>query len=557
MARSFLVPINLNQLELQNARIQNLSTTQIGSIASPVTGQVVYDSTVNQLKVYEGTGWAPVGGVATGTGAPSSTPMSIGSMYLDLTNLVVYVSNGTASSANWVPVMPYGLTADMANLGLANAQGSSLKVSRADHVHRHIDADHSGIHLNALATATADYSMGTYKITNLATPVAGTDAANKNYVDAAVTGLNVHDEVQVATTANLTGWTYAAGTTDASQGTGIGATLTNGTTGTSTIDGYTLLANDRVLVKNQTTQTQNGIYTVTTAGTTGVATVLTRATDSDNHIAGQITAGDFVFVTGGSTQISTGWTQTASGTATTPVKGIKLGTDAITFSQFSGAGTYTASNGVTLSGNNFVFTPTTTGGLQTGSSGAAVLLPSTSGLKTDANGLALNPTSTGGLTTSASGSLILLPSTSGLKTDASGLALNPTSTGGLTTSASGAYILLATNSGLATSSSGLTVTAGLGITLSGGGAAGAATANTVAINTDVVARKYTTTIGDGTTTSYTVTHNLNSRYVQVTVFDASSYAQVFTDVANTTVNTVTISFANAPGVNAYNVIVVG
>ena len=557
MARSFLTPINLNQLELQNARIQNLSTTQIGAISSPVTGQVVYDNTVNQLKVYEGSGWAPVGGVATGTGAPSGTPMSIGSMYLDLTNNIVYVSNGTGSSANWVTVEPRGLTADIANLGLANAAGSSIKVANADHVHRHTDADHSLIHLNALATATGDYSIGGYKLTNLATPLSGTDAANKNYVDAAVTGLNVHDEVQAATTVNLTGWTYANGSADASQGTGIGATLTNGTTGTSNIDGYTLLANDRVLVKNQTTQSQNGIYYVSTAGTTGVATVLTRATDADNHIAGQVTAGDFVFVAGGSTQISTGWTQTSQGTATTPNKGIKLGTDNITFSQFSGAGTYTASNGVTLTGTNFTFTPTTTGGLQTGTSGAAVLLPSTSGLKTDINGLALNPTATGGLTTSSSGSFILLPATSGLKTDGNGLALNPTATGGLTTSSSGSYILLATNSGLATSSSGLTVTAGLGITLTGGGAAGAATANTVAINTDVVARKYTTSIGDGASTSYTVTHNLNSRYVQVTVFDASTYAQVFTDVANSTANTVTISFANPPGVNAYNVIVVG
>jgi hypothetical protein len=430
--------------------------------------------------------------------------------------------------------------------------------------------------------------MGGFKLTNVATPLTGTDAANKNYVDAAVTGLNVHDEVQVATTANLTGWTYAAGTTDASQGTGIGATLTNGTTGTTVIDGYTLLANDRILVKNQSTALQNGIYYVSTAGTTGVATVLTRATDADNHIAGQVTAGDFVFVAGGSTLLSTGWTQTSQGTATTPNKGIKLGTDSLTFSQFSGAGTYTASNGVTLTGTNFVFTPTTTGGLQTGSSGAAVLLPSTSGLKTDATGLALNPTSTGGLTTSSSGSFVLLPTTSGLKTDAtglylnptttgglttnssgslillsttsglktdsSGLAINPTSTGGLTTSASGAYILLATNSGLATSSSGLTVTAGLGITLTG---SGAATANTVAVDTTVVARKYTTTIGNGSNTSFTVTHNLNTQFVQVTVFDASTYAQVFTDVSNSTANTVTISFANAPGVNAYNVAVLG
>jgi hypothetical protein len=523
MARSFLTPINLNQLELQNARIQNLSTTQINAIGAPVTGQVVYDNTVNQLKVYEGTGWAPVGGVATGSGAPASTPMSTGSMYLDLTNLVVYVSNGTTNSSNWVPVMPYGLTADMAALGTANAQGTSLRVSRADHIHRHTDADHGAIHLNALATATGDYSIGGYKLTNLATPTSGTDAANKNYVDAAVTGLNVHDEVQVATTVNLTGWTYANGSSDASQGTGIGATLTNGTTGTTVIDGYTLLVNDRILVKNQTTALQNGIYYVSTAGTTGVATVLTRATDADNHIAGQVTAGDFVFVVGGSTQLSTGWTQTSQGTATSPNKGIKLGTDSLTFSQFSGAGTYTASNGVLLTGTNFTFAPATTGGLTTSSSGGAVLLPSTSGLKTDATGLALNPTSTGGLTTNSSGSLILLNSTSGL----------------------------------ATTSSGLAVTPGLGITISGQGAAGAATTNQVAINTDVVARKYTTTIGDGTTTSYTVTHNLNSRYVQVTVFDASSYAQVFTDVANTTVNTVTISFANAPGVNAYNVIVMG
>ena len=555
MARSFLVPINLNQLELQNARVQNLSTTQINAIGSPVSGQVAYDNVLNTLKVYNGTGWTPVGSVSTGSGAPGVAPTSTGSLYLDLTNLVLYVAKGTASVNDWVPALPYGLTADMANFSTANAQGTSLKVSRADHVHRHTDADHSLIHLNALATATADYSMGGFKLTNLATPVAGTDAANKNYVDAAVTGLNVHDSVRVATVTNLVA-TYAAGTTDASQGTGIGATLTVTATGETVIDGYTLLINDRVLVKNQTTQIQNGIYYVSTVGTTGVSTVLTRATDSDNHIAGQITGGDFVFATYGG-QASTGWTQVGVGTATTPYSGMRIGTDNIVYSQFSGAGTYTASNGVTLTGSNFTFTPLSTGGLTTGVTGGAVLLPSTSGLKTDATGLALNPLSTGGLTTSASGSFILLPSTSGLKTDAAGLALNPTSTGGLTTSASGSYILLNTTSGLATTSSGLAVTPGLGITISAQGAAGAATTNQVAINTDVVTRKYTTTIGDGASTSITVTHNLNTRYVQVTVFDAASYAQVFTDVANTTANTVTVSFANAPGSNAYNVVVMG
>ena len=377
--------------------------------------------------------------------------------------------------------MPYGLVGTIANLSTAAAAGTSLTVARADHVHRHTDTDHSAIHLNALATATADYSMGGFKLTNVATPLSGTDAANKSYVDAAVTGLNVHDQVQAATTVTLTGWTYANGSSDSSQGTGIGATLTNGTTGTTIIDGYTLTANDRILVKNQTTQTQNGIYYVSTAGTTGVATVLTRSTDADNHISGQITAGDFIFVVGGSTQLSTGWTQTSQGTATTPVKGIKIGTDNITFTQFSGAGTYTASNGVLLTANNFTFSPSTTGGLTTGSSGGA--------------------------------------------------------------------ILLATNSGLGTTSSGLAVGAGTGIVVSTG---------TVAIDTSVVTRKYATAIGDGTSTSITVTHNLNTQDVTVGVYSATStYDEVMCDVRHATVNTVTLLFSVAPTTGQYRVVVQG
>ena len=106
MARLFLTPVNLNKNELQNAVIQNLSTAP----SSPVTGQLYYDTSVNQLKVYEGTGWAPVGGVAYGAGAPSGAPLSTGSLYLDTTNSLLYVSNGTSSSANWITVEPRGAT---------------------------------------------------------------------------------------------------------------------------------------------------------------------------------------------------------------------------------------------------------------------------------------------------------------------------------------------------------------------------------------------------------------------------------------------------------------
>jgi len=161
------------------------------------------------------------------------------------------------------------------------------------------------------------------------------------------------------------------------------------------------------------------------------------------------------------------------------------------------------------------------------------------------------------LTTSASGGAVLLPSTSGLITSSTGLALNPTSTGGLTTSASGSLILLNTTSGLNTTSSGLAVTPGLGITISGQGAAGAATTNQVAINTDVVVRKYTTVIGDGATTSITVTHSLNTRDITVGIYDASTYAEVMCDVTHTTVNTVTFAFSIAPSSNAYRVVIHG
>jgi hypothetical protein len=158
--------------------------------------------------------------------------------------------------------------------------------------------------------------------------------------------------VLAATTANLTG-TYAAGTTGADGGTGVGATLTITATGVLTIDGVTLALNDRVLVKNQTVATQNGIYTVTTAGATGVAAILTRSTDADNHIAGQVAAGDFVFVDQGTTYANQQWAQTETGTATTPARGIKIGTDSLAYAQIGAGTTYTASSGITLTGTNF------------------------------------------------------------------------------------------------------------------------------------------------------------------------------------------------------------
>lgn len=168
-----------------------------------------------------------------------------------------------------------------------------------------------------LSAPTADISNGGFKITNVAEPTLSTDAATKNYVDSVAQGLDVKASVVVATTANIT------------------------LSGAQTIDGVAVVAGDRVLVKNQSTASANGIY-VAAAG------AWTRATDADTW-AKLVSA--FVFVEKGTVGADTGWVSTIDNGGT-------LGSTAVTFSQFSGAGTYTAGTGLTLTGTQFSITNT-------------------------------------------------------------------------------------------------------------------------------------------------------------------------------------------------------
>jgi hypothetical protein len=159
--------------------------------------------------------------------------------------------------------------------------------------------------------------------------------ATKAYVDAVAEGLHIHQATDAATTDTLA--IISGGTVTYNNGTdGVGATLT--TTGSITaIDGYTLTAGDRILVKNEVNTAHNGIYVYTST------TVLTRASDFDTDA--EVAGGDFVFVTNGTLYNSTGWVQTD------PVN--TIGTDSIVWTQFSGAGTYTAGTGIDLNGNEF------------------------------------------------------------------------------------------------------------------------------------------------------------------------------------------------------------
>jgi len=173
-------------------------------------------------------------------------------------------------------------------------------------------------------TMTGAIAMGTNKITGLGTPTDSADAATKAYVDSVSEGLHIHEAAIAATTANVN----------------LANALENG----DVLDGITLATGNRVLVKNQTIPSENGIYVVQASGQP------TRATDFDT--AQEVDGGDFVFVYSGTVNASTGWVQTN--------KPATIGTDAISFTQFSGAGTFLAGNGLTLTGNTFTIDTTIT-----------------------------------------------------------------------------------------------------------------------------------------------------------------------------------------------------
>lgn len=192
--------------------------------------------------------------------------------------------------------------------------------------------------VNLVPNGTGTVDVASKRITSVATPTQDSDAATKGYVDATRTGLSVKDAVRVATTANLAA-TYNNGTS------GVGATLTNsGAQVALSIDGISLSVGNRVLVKDQNTALQNGVYEVTNVGSGSTNWVLTRATDSDNSPAGEIGGGDFVFVQEGTSQADNGYVVTTDGAIT-------VGTTSITWAQFSGAGQVIAGNGLTKTGN--------------------------------------------------------------------------------------------------------------------------------------------------------------------------------------------------------------
>jgi hypothetical protein len=283
------------------------STVSLGSSATATTQTSSDDSTkvattafVKAQNYLTGNQSITLSGDASGTGT---------------TTISVTIANDAVSNAK------------LANMATSTIKGRSssgtgdpedLTASQVKTLLAVVAADISDFHtavrtsrLDQMAAPTADVSMNSQKLTNVATPTSDNDAANKAYVDAARSGLDVKASVRVATTANIT------------------------LSGTQTIDGVAVIAGDRVLVKNQTTASQNGIYVC-------AASSWSRATDADADA--EVTAGMFTFVEEGSTNADSGWVLTTDNPIT-------VGSTSLAFTQFSGAGSITAGDGLTKTGN--------------------------------------------------------------------------------------------------------------------------------------------------------------------------------------------------------------
>jgi len=324
-------------------------------------------------------------------------------------------------------------------------------------------------------------------VINVADPVNGQDAANKRYVDSVAQGLDVKESVRVATTANIA------------------------LTGTPAIDGVTVAIGDRVLVKNQTAAIDNGVYIVTAAA-------WTRAAD---YAAGAVAAGSFTFIEEGATQSDSGWVCTSD-------KGSDVvATNTLEYSQFSGAGTFEAGNG-----------------LQKIGSVISVLAPATSGLTAAVSGLTVNVDNS---TIEISGN--------NLQVVAGGISSNELAIGAVT-AGNQALDASVAGDGLSLASGVLSVNVGAGLVI---------TSDIIELDTasGYGVRKFVESItGAGTVVApgnikYTVTHNLGTLNVQVGLFDNATGEVVYADVVMVDSTKIDVHTAVAIGAITYVVTVIG
>lgn len=484
MATRFVTNLDLVQNQILNGRFESVaSDPNTGNFE----GRLIYNTTEDTIKVYDGAAWRKMLHAVSSSTTALSSSESNGTVTLSIADVVSNGASGLMTGA------------DKKKLDDATAA-------------------------DGLSTIVMRDGSGRFQV---ATPVADLDAANKGYVDSARAGLDVKASVKVATTGPLTL------STDLAPG--------------DQVDGYTLVAGDRVLVKNQDTASENGIYVVQSDGS------VVRAADADSNT--EVTPGMFTFVEQGTLNADSGWVLITNGAIT-------VGTTGLDFSLFSVAGNILAGEGLSKTGDTI---DVNTDGTSIEVSSDELRIASGAagdGLAWDAGVLSVDVSADGGLQITTDELEIKLDgAVSGLTTTANGLALD--------TSVAG---------------DGLTFTAGVlsrdiidledatditGILPIGNGGTNAATESDARTNlaatsptganttTPVLARVASKTVGDGAATSFTVTHNFGTRAVVVQVFDSSTYDTVIADVVRTTTDSVTVSFSVAPASGAFTVVVTG
>ena len=485
MARKFLTSIDLAKNELQNAVVQNLAADP----SSPIAGQVYYNTSSNEMRIYNGTIFEAIGlngvtadaaelnildgatltttelnyvdGVTSGIQgqldlkSPLANPTFTGTVTLDTGVNLVF--EGTTANAFELTLTSGDPTADrvvtlpdltttlvgrdttdtLTNKTITSPTVSGLYLSDLSIVVEGSTADGFETTLS-FVDPTADRTIyvpdanGTLarvenKLHDFALATASVDLNNQKIT-------NLTDPTNPQDAANKRYVDSAVVGIDwkpsVRVATTAAITLATGLENGDTLDGVTLATGDRVLVKNQADATENGLYVVAASGA--------PARSSDADTAAEITASFAVFVEEGTVNTDSGWTLTNNGAVT-------VGTTALSFTQFTGLGQITAGAGLTKTANT------------------------------------------------------------------------------------------------------LDVIGGDGITVN---------ADSVVIDRAVVVTKYATNVGDGTNTSYTITHSLATRDVIVSLFDNSSpYAEVMADVEHTTTNTITLLFSVAPTTNKYRVVV--
>ena len=479
MSRKFLVSIDLNKNELQNAAIQNLATAP----SSPVAGQIYFDTTDAELYYYDGTAWVSTqqnSQVTYGTLSARPAAGEPGRLYYATDNYLLYFDDGST----WTQIDNFGSVTAQTTYGASSGNGTSTNFARADHTHGtppltnetpqalaiggsssvgtgtapsredHVHAMPSFGNVttqtsfgagsgngSATSVSHSDHTHGTPTHDNAAHSAINLSAlavptANVPFATYKITGLgNPTDDQDAATkyyvdqaVQGLT-WKQAV---NLLSSTNISLT---GSTGSLTIDGHLLNASSngyRLLITGQSTDTENGLYVYNDAGS---GYTITRSADG-NPYTELINAS--VFVSEGDTYGGTSWTQ-ANHYITS-----FAGQDWV---QFAGPGVYTAGNGIAITDNA------------------------------------------------------------------------------------------------------ISAVAGTGIVVNGSG---------INIDSNVVVSKYASNVGDGTNTTYTITHNLNTKDVIVTIYDNSSpYAEVICDVQHTSTTAITLLFSVAPTSNQYRVVVHG